>query len=294
MGAHRPAPNPFRGAHRGADAGGYARDAVAEIERLAAAGTPVGAFIAEAVFGNAGGMTLPDGYLDAVYRAVRAPAGWRSPTRCRSATGGSGEWFWGFEQQGVVPDVIAVAKAMGNGHPLGAVITTRQIAERYRAGGYFFSSAGGSPVSSVVGLTVLDIIRDERLQENARETGGYLKARLVELAQRHPILGAVHGSGFYLGVELVRDRDTLEPATAETARDLRAPARAGRDRPAHRRPPEHPEDQAADVLHPRERRRARGRAGPGSDDRLVTLVRTGVLGSIASSCTHVHDEGVAP
>ena len=128
-----------------------------------------------------------------------------------------GDWFWGFEQQGVVPDVIAVAKAMGNGHPLGAVITTREIADRYRAGGYFFSSAGGSPVSSVVGLTVLDIIRDEGLQQNARDVGGYLKERLSALGERHPILAAVHGSGFYLGPEFVRDRATWEPATAETA-----------------------------------------------------------------------------
>ena len=82
-----------------------------------------------------------------------------------------------------MPDVIAVAKAMGNGHPLGAVITTREIAERYRAGGYFFSSAGGSPVSSVVGLTVLDIIRDERLQENARDTGAYLRRVCEDLGR---------------------------------------------------------------------------------------------------------------
>jgi 4-aminobutyrate aminotransferase-like enzyme len=210
-----PAPNPFRGAHADVDA--YASGAAAEIERLAAAGTPVGAFIAEAVFGNAGGLTLPDGYLDAVYRAVRAHGGLAIADEVQVGYGRLGEWFWGFEQQGVVPDVIAVAKAMGNGHPLGAVITTRQIAERYRAGGYFFSSAGGSPVSSVVGSTVLDIIRDEQLQQNARETGGYLKARLVELGQRHPILAAVHGSGFYLGPEFIRDRDTWEPATAETA-----------------------------------------------------------------------------
>ena len=128
-----------------------------------------------------------------------------------------GEWFWGFEQQGVVPDIVTVAKAMGNGHPLGAVITTREVAERYRNPGYFFSSAGGSPVSSVVGLTVLDVIADEGLQDNAARVGGHLKARLEELAGRHELIGAVHGSGLYLGVEFVRDRDTLEPATEETA-----------------------------------------------------------------------------
>jgi 4-aminobutyrate aminotransferase-like enzyme len=127
-----------------------------------------------------------------------------------------GEWFWGFEQQGVTPDIVAVAKAMGNGYPLGAVITTAEIAEHYRSQGYFFSSAGGSPVSSVVGRTVLDVIRDERLQQNAALIGGYLKARLVQLADRHALIGTVHGNGFYLGVEFVRDRETLEPAAEET------------------------------------------------------------------------------
>lgn len=211
-----PAPIPFRGAHDGSGAPPYATDAAAEVERLAAAGTPVGAFVAETVFGNAGGVALPESYLETVYSAVRAQGGLAIADEVQVGYGRLGEWFWGFEQQGVVPDVIAVAKAMGNGHPLGAVITTREIAERYRAGGYFFSSAGGSPASSVVGLTVLDIIRDEELQRNARETGGYLKERLEELGERHPILAAVHGSGFYLGPEFVRDR-TGEPATAETA-----------------------------------------------------------------------------
>ena len=211
------APTASRGAHDRSDAGRYARDAVAEVERLAADGTPVAAFVAETVFGNAGGIPLPEGYLDAVYRAVRAHGGLAIADEVQVGYGRLGEWFWGFEQQRVVPDVVAVAKAMGSGHPLGAVITTRQIAERYRAGGYFFSSAGGSPVSSVVGLTVLDIIRDERLQQNARDTGAHLKARLEELAQRHPILGAVHGTGLYLGPEFVRDRSTWEPATRETA-----------------------------------------------------------------------------
>lgn len=211
------APNSYRGRYRGADAGQYAVDAVAEVERLAAAGTPLGAFIAETFYGNAGGIALPDGYLDAVYAAVRAHGGIAVADEVQVGYGRLGEWFWGFEQQGVVPDVVAVAKAVGNGQPLGAVITTREIAERFRTNGYFFSSAGGSPVSSVVGVTVLDVIRDERLQENARDTGAYFKSRLEELATRHPLIGAVHGSGFYLGVELVRDRVTLEPATEETA-----------------------------------------------------------------------------
>ena len=107
---------------------------------------------------------------------------------------------------------------MGNGHPLGAVITSRAVAERYRTQGYFFSSACGSPVSSVVGSVVLDRIRNGGLQDNAREVGDHLHARLRALADRHEVIGAVHGFGLYAGVELVTDRTTRAPATARTAR----------------------------------------------------------------------------
>ena len=211
------APNPFRGLHRGADAARYAPEAAARIRELATSGRPPAAFIAETFFGNAGGIPLPDGYLAEVYAAVREVGGLAIADEVQAGYGRLGHWFWGFEQQGVVPDVVAVAKAAGNGYPLGAVITTRAIAARFRSQGYFFSSTGGSPASSVAGLAVLDAFRDERLQENAAEVGGHLKRRLEELATRHPLIGAVHGLGLYLGVEFVRDRATLEPATEETA-----------------------------------------------------------------------------
>ncbi|WP_316731063.1 aminotransferase class III-fold pyridoxal phosphate-dependent enzyme [Streptomyces sp. 11x1] len=113
--------------------------------------------------------------------------------------------------------MVPVAKAMGNGQPLGAVITRREIAEAYRSQGCFLSSAGGSPVSSVVGLAVLDALRFADLQANARDVGGHLKDRLQRLAHRHELIGAVHGSGLCLGVEFVRDRTTPERATEETA-----------------------------------------------------------------------------
>jgi 4-aminobutyrate aminotransferase-like enzyme len=210
------APNAYRGRYRGAAAGRYAADAVRHIAGLAADGRPPAAFLAEPFYGNAGGMALPDGYLSAVYAEVRRHGGLAIADEIQVGYGRLGHWFWGFEQQGVVPDVVTVAKAMGNGHPLGAVITSREIAGQYRDAGYFFSSTGGSPVSCVAGLTVLDVIADEGLQANAALVGSYLKGRLEELAGRHPLIGAVHGSGLYLGVEFVRDRDTLEPATEET------------------------------------------------------------------------------
>jgi 4-aminobutyrate aminotransferase-like enzyme/Ser/Thr protein kinase RdoA (MazF antagonist) len=210
------APNAYRGRYRGASASRYADDAVAFVASLAAGGRPAAAFLAEPFYGNAGGMALPDGYLTAVYAEVRRHGGVAIADEIQVGYGRLGHWFWGFEQQGVVPDVVTVAKAMGNGYPLGAVITSREIAGRYRDAGYFFSSTGGSPVSCVAGLTVLDVIEEEGLQANAALVGAYLKGRLEELAGRHPLIGAVHGSGLYLGAEFVRDRDTLEPATEET------------------------------------------------------------------------------
>ena len=212
-----PSPNAYRGEHRGPDASKYAPEAVAIIEGLVAQGHPPAAFICEPFYGNAGGMALPDGYLRAVYAAVRAAGGLAIADEVQVGYGRTGRWFWAFEQQDVVPDIVCVAKAMGNGQPLGAVITTKAIADAYRSCGYFFSSAGGSPVSSVVGLTVLDMIEREGLQQNALSVGDHLKARIEALAERHPLIGTVHGSGLYMGVELVCDRETLEPAVAETA-----------------------------------------------------------------------------
>ncbi|MGX6447741.1 aminotransferase class III-fold pyridoxal phosphate-dependent enzyme, partial [Patulibacter sp. S7RM1-6] len=212
------APNAYRGRHRGAGAGAaYARDAVAEIERLAAVGTPVGTWIAEPRNGNAGAIAVPPGYLSAVYAAVRAGGGVCVADEVQVGYGRQGAWFWGFEEHGVVPDVVTVAKAMGNGHPLGAVVTRAEIAQALADQGTFFSSAGGSTLSCRIGVEVLDVLRDERLQEHAAEVGEHLRSGLERLAARRPLIGAVHGRGLYLGVELVRDRETLEPATEETA-----------------------------------------------------------------------------
>lgn len=211
------AANAYRGVHRGADAVRYAPEAVQVIDDLAAAGTPPAGFICEPYFGNAGGVALPDGYLQQVYAAVRRHGGVAIADEVQVGYGRLGRWFWGFQQQGVLPDIVAVAKSVGSGQPIGVVITRRALAERYRTQGYFFSSTGGSPVSCAIGIAVLDVIEREGLQDNARVTGGHLKDRLLSLAQHYPIVGAVHGTGLYLGLEFVRDRSTLEPATEETA-----------------------------------------------------------------------------
>lgn len=211
------AANAYRGTHRGADAHRYAPEAVAVIDALADSGRPPAGFICEPYFGNAGGVPLPDGYLDQVYAAVRRHGGVVIADEVQVGYGRLGGWFWGHEQQGVVPDIVAVAKSVGSGHPVGAVITTKEIADKYRTGGYFFASTGGSPVSSVIGMAVLDVIENEGLQQNAWRVGQHLRRRLEALMEQYPIIGAVHGSGLYMGLELVRDRETLEPATEETA-----------------------------------------------------------------------------
>ncbi|KUI30667.1 4-aminobutyrate aminotransferase [Mycobacterium sp. IS-1742] len=210
-------PNSFRGKYRGADVGRYAEEAVAQIGQLVAEGRAPAGFICESVYGNAGGMALPDGYLRQVYAAVRGAGGLAIADEVQVGYGRLGHWFWGFEQQGVVPDIVSMAKSTGNGYPLGAVITSRAVAEAFRSQGYFFSSTGGSPLSCAIGSTVLDVLRSEDLQGNAVRVGGHLKARLEALGDKHPIIGTVHGVGLYLGVEMVRDRETLEPATEETA-----------------------------------------------------------------------------
>jgi 4-aminobutyrate aminotransferase-like enzyme/Ser/Thr protein kinase RdoA (MazF antagonist) len=209
-------PNSFRGKYRGAEASKYAEEAVAQIKDLVVDGRPPAGFICESVYGNAGGMALPDGYLQQVYAAVRAAGGLAISDEVQVGYGRLGEWFWGFMQQDAVPDIVSVAKSMGNGYPLGAVITTRAVADKFRSQGYFFSSTGGSPLSCAIGMTVFDVLRDEELQQNAARVGAHLKARLQALQGKHPIIGTVHGIGLYLGVEMIRDPETLEPASEET------------------------------------------------------------------------------
>ncbi|MGC6371049.1 aminotransferase [Pseudomonas sp. K2I15] len=212
------APNTYRGEFRGQDsAPDYVRSVEHNLAKIAAQNRQLAGFICEPVYGNAGGISLPPGYLQQVYALVREQGGVCIADEVQVGYGRMGHFFWGFEEQGVVPDIITMAKGMGNGQPLGAVITRREIAEALEAEGYFFSSSGGSPVSCRIGMAVLDVMEEEKLWENAQVVGGHFKARLEALVEQHPLVGAVHGSGFYLGLELVRDRQTLEPATEETA-----------------------------------------------------------------------------
>jgi 4-aminobutyrate aminotransferase-like enzyme len=128
-----------------------------------------------------------------------------------------GNYFWGFEMQGVVPDIVVLGKPIGNGFPLAAVVTTEAIAASFDNGMEFFSTFGGNPVACAAGLAVLDVIEEERLQERARRVGDHFIAGLRRLSERFPIIGDVRGSGLFLGLELVRDRRMLEPAAEEVS-----------------------------------------------------------------------------
>ncbi|XAZ33254.1 aminotransferase class III-fold pyridoxal phosphate-dependent enzyme [Paenarthrobacter ureafaciens] len=129
-----------------------------------------------------------------------------------------GEAMWGFQTQGpeVVPDFVTMGKAMGNGFPVAAMVTTRENSRRFDENGRFFATYGGNPVASAVALELLHILRDEGLQENALHVGEYFRQQLWTLAERHPLIGDVRGQGFYSGVEFVLDRETKDPAIEET------------------------------------------------------------------------------
>jgi 4-aminobutyrate aminotransferase-like enzyme/Ser/Thr protein kinase RdoA (MazF antagonist) len=235
-----PLPDDYRGPFKRSDpeAG---RKYAAAVERLLAEevaprGGPA-AFIAETLPSVAGQIVLPPGYLAEAYRHVRAAGGLAIADEVQVGFGRLGTHFWGFETQGVVPDIVVLGKPIGNGFPLAAVVTTAEIAAAFANGMEFFSTFGGNPVACAAGLAVLDVMRDERLQERALRVGGHFIAALKGLAERHPVIGDVRGSGLFLGLELVRDRGTLEPAGAEASyavnrlRDLGV--LAGTDGPFH-------------------------------------------------------------
>ena len=215
-----PTPDVYRGPHKKDDsrAGGkYAELVRRSIDALRARGAGLAGFIAESAPSVGGQIILPPGYLDAAYRAVRTAGGVCIADEVQTAYGRLGTHFYAFEAQGVVPDIVVLGKPIGNGYPIGAVIATPAIAASFDNGMEFFSTFGGSTVSCAVGLAVLDVVRDEQLQEHARLVGSRLLDGLRALSDRHKTIGDVRGSGFFLGVELVRSRETLEPASAEAA-----------------------------------------------------------------------------
>lgn len=175
----------------------------------------IAAFICEGILSCGGQVVLPPGYLAEAYRIVREAGGICIADEVQTGFGRVGSHFWAFETQGVVPDIVTVGKPIGNGHPLGAVITTPAIAASFHNGLEYFNTFGGNAVSCAIGLAVLDVIEDEDLQRNALEMGARLMDGLRRLMEKYPLIGDVRGLGLFCGFELVRDRNSLDPAKEE-------------------------------------------------------------------------------
>jgi len=223
---HALAPYPYRGpyGHDDPEAGRkYAGD-VQELIDYASSGKVAG-FIAESIQGVGGFVEFPPGYLKHAYEHVRAAGGVCIADEVQTGFGRTGTHFWGFETQGVIPDIVTMAKGIGNGCPLAAVVTTPQIAQSL-VGKVHFNTFGGNPVVSAMGHAVLEVIEKENLQANSHKIGNRILEGLKKLQKKHQIIGEVRGKGLMLGIEMVKDRKTKEPATAEcaqvleTARDL--------------------------------------------------------------------------
>jgi len=223
---HAVSPYPYRGnfGYDDPDAGRKYADDVKSVIEYTTSGKIAG-FIAESIQGVGGFVVFPDGYLEKTYAYVRAAGGVCIADEVQTGFGRTGTHFWGFETQGVIPDIVTMAKGIGNGAPLAAVVTTPQIAATL-AQRVHFNTFGGNPVVSAIGKAVLEVIEQEGLQANSLKLGAYILAGLQKLKAKYPIIGDVRGKGLMLGIEFVKDRSTKEPAkeacaqVVENAREL--------------------------------------------------------------------------
>lgn len=213
-----PIPDDYRGAYRRDDPHSgvkYAQHVAEILDRLRRENRGVAAFLTETLPSVAGQIVFPPGYLAEAYRHVRAAGGVCIADEVQAGFGRLGTHFWGFETQGVVPDILVLGKPIGNAFPLAAVVTTPEIAASFDNGMEFFSTYGGNPVACAAGLAVLDVLRDE--QENALQVGDHLIARLKALQEKYALIGDVRGLGLFLGLDLVVDRETREAAQAQAS-----------------------------------------------------------------------------
>jgi 4-aminobutyrate aminotransferase-like enzyme len=186
------------------------------VARLAERGRRPAALFIDSLFTSAGIFTPDAAVVAATLQAARDAGALLVADEVQSGHGRSGDGLWRFPAWGVTPDVVTLGKPMGNGHPIAAVVTRGALADcMAEAKTAFFSTFGGNPVACAAALTVLDVLEDERLVENAAEVGDWLQGALIDLAGRHPAIGDVRGRGLMIGIELVRDRATKEPADIE-------------------------------------------------------------------------------
>src|SRR5216683_2792062 len=215
-----PLADDYRGLYRRGDrqAGAkYARHVAEILERTRAEGRSVAAYIAETLPSVGGQIVFPPDYLAEVYGHVRGAGAVCIADEVHVGFGRLGKHFWGFESQGVVPDIVVLGKPIGNGFPLAAVVTTPEIANSFNNGMEFFSTFGGNPVACAAGLAVLDVLEEENLQQHALRVGAHLIEGLKSLQTRHALIGDVRGSGLFLGIDLLLDRETREAAPLQAS-----------------------------------------------------------------------------
>jgi 4-aminobutyrate aminotransferase-like enzyme len=214
-----PSPDTYRGAYRDNDAGArYAAHVDEALATMRERGIKPAAFIVDTIMSSAGVVTPPAGYLSTVAAKIRAAGALFIADEVQPGFGRTGEHFWGFEADGFVPDIVTMGKPMGNGHPLAATVARRELVDEFSQHAHYFNTFGGNPVSCAAGLAVLDVIENEKLQQNALDVGGHLSASLWKLAKRHDTIGDVRGSGLFKSVELVTDRAAKTPAGELTGR----------------------------------------------------------------------------
>jgi alanine-glyoxylate transaminase/(R)-3-amino-2-methylpropionate-pyruvate transaminase len=218
-----PEPNQYRGIF-----GEGVEPYLGELERTVETATSgrLAGMLIEPVQGYGGIVAMPRGYMSGAFDRVRAAGGLCIVDEVQSGVGRTGDSFWAFEAHDVVPDIVVMAKGIGNGIPLGAVVAQREVAE-CMADKFLFHTYGANPVACAVGREVLAIVADEALQENARVVGEALKSRLIELQGRYAAIGDVRGRGLMLAIELVKDRETREPDPEYTARLFEETRRQG-------------------------------------------------------------------
>ncbi|HEX8871356.1 MAG TPA: aminotransferase class III-fold pyridoxal phosphate-dependent enzyme [Candidatus Acidoferrum sp.] len=215
-----PIADDYRGTYRRGEPGIGAKYAarVAEIlEKMKKKRRFVAAYIAETLPSVAGQIVFPPDYLSEVYKFVRAAGGVCIADEVQVGFGRLGTHFWGFETQGVVPDIVVFGKPIGNAFPLAAVVTSAEIARSFANGMEFFSTFGGNPVACAAGLAVLDVLQEERLQKNALEVGSAWLRDLQALQSACPLIGDVRGSGLFLGIDLVNHPVSRAPAAAQAS-----------------------------------------------------------------------------
>ena len=207
-----PLPDSFRGIYRGDNCtADYVNEVKKVIYKINDSSKTLSAFFVEALMGCGGQIVFPEGFLKKSFELVRKSGGLCIADEVQIGFGRMGTDFWGFETCGVIPDIVTLGKSIGNGHPLSAVVTTKEIADQFNNGMEYFNSYGGNPVSCAIGEAVLDVIEDEGLQENAEIVGSYLIEELFKLQSKYTFIGQIRGQGLFIGIELISNTDTLKP-----------------------------------------------------------------------------------